>query len=427
MSFQQSRRDFLKWMGTAGVVGIGSQIFPQWMPRLAFAQSQDHVRGDVLVVIFLRGGIDGLSAVAPYGDGANYYDARPTQALAEPGKGFASLLDLDGYFGFHPAMAPLLDLYRSNALAIVHATGLTDETRSHFDAMQFMEHGTPGSKSSSTGWIGRHLESTAQQNGSPFRAVGIGAMSPSSLRGPVAPLSLRSIANFHLKGRENELQAAQQALMQLYRTEAPQNGLDTQARLVFETIDMLQQINVTHYQTAHNATYPLDEEGFGLGLQQVAQLIKADVGLEVACLDLGGWDTHENQGTRDGFFNTQLSLLAQGLNAFYTDLQEYMPNITVVTMSEFGRRVQENASAGTDHGHGNFMLLMGGGVEHGRVYANWPTLAPEKLNHGDLAITTDYRDVLAEILVRRLKNPAIDTIFPNFKHKTPGILVPRPI
>lgn len=425
MNLNQSRRDFLKMLGTAGVIGVSTNLFPQWMPRMAFAQSQADVRGDVLVVIFLRGGIDGLSAIVPYGDGAHYYDARPTQRVGEPGSGSGAAIDLDGYFGMHPSFAPLADLYRANALAVVHATGLTDSTRSHFDAMQFMEYGLPGNRSVATGWIGRHLETAATRNESPFRAVGIGAIVPTSLRGSHVPLSLRSIADFHLRGRENELRAAQQTLMNLYSVEAPTNPLDAQARLVFDTVDMLQEISLAHYQPAHGAQYPNDDEGFGMGLQQVAQLIKADVGLEVACIDLGGWDTHENQGTHGGFFSTQLAVLAQGLNAFYTDVQDYMPNITVVTMSEFGRRIVENASAGTDHGHGNFMLLMGGGVNGGRVFADWPTLAPERLNEGDLAITTDYRDVLAEVLTQRLRNPSIEQIFPNFTHTPQGILIPR--
>ena len=425
MGFLPTRRDFMKTLGVAGAVGVGMELFPQWMPRMAFAQSQADVRGDVLVVVFLRGGIDGLSAVVPYGDGASYYDARPTLSVAEPGSSQQAALDLDGYFGLHPSMAPLLDIYRSSDLAIVHATGLTDSTRSHFDAMQFMEYGTPGKKSSATGWVGRHLQTAATRNDSPFRAVGMGAMVPSSLHGPVTPLSLRSIADFHLKGREGELLRAQQALMDLYRVDAPVDALGSQTQLVFETIEMLDDLSVDGYQPAHGATYPADEEGFGLGLRQIAQLIKADVGLEVACIDLGGWDTHENQGTHDGFFDQHLGLLSQGLNAFYTDMQDSMRSITVVTMSEFGRRVTENASAGTDHGHGNFMMVMGGDVHGGQVHALWPTLAPEKLSEGDLAITTDYRDVLAEVVSQRLLNPAIDTIFPDFVHTPLGIIRPR--
>ncbi|MCU0476311.1 MAG: DUF1501 domain-containing protein [Anaerolineae bacterium] len=425
MTQKTSRRDFLKTSGLLGAVGIGANLFPKWMPRLAFAKSQAQVRGDVLVAIFLRGGIDGLSAVVPYGDGKHYYDARPTLAVGAPGSGSGAAIDLDGYFGLHPIMAPLADLYRDGHLAVVHAAGLTDSTRSHFDAMQFMEYGTPGNKTTGTGWIGRHLQTAATRNDSPFRAVGMGAMVPNSLRGTVTPLSLRSIADFHLRGREGELRRAQDSLARLYHQAAPQDELDAQAGLVFETVDILQSLNGDGYQPANGAVYPEDGDGFGFALRQVAQLIKANVGLEVACIDLGGWDTHENQGTHGGFFQHQLNTLARGLAAFYTDMQEYMSGVSVVTMSEFGRRVAENASYGTDHGHGNFMLLMGGGAQGGQVYANWPTLAPERLNDGDLAITTDYRDVLAEVLTRRLNNPAIDQIFPGLAHTAPNIVVPR--
>lgn len=421
-----TRRDFLKGIGAGGTVGVSSSLFPSWMPKLAFRQpGAVGAPGDVLVAIFLRGGIDGLSAVVPYGEGAHYYDARPTLAVAEPGRGAGAALDLDGFFGFHPSFAPLMDSYQAGQLAVVHATGLTDATRSHFDAMTFMEYGTPGSKSTGTGWIGRHLMNSPHQNESPFRAVGMGAMVPASLRGGVSSLSLRSIADFHLRGREGELRRARQTLMDLYTVNAPADMLDAQAALVFETVDLLQGLNAIGYTPDNGVVYPDDEYGFGLGLRQIAQLIKANVGLEVACVDLGGWDTHESQGTHGGYYEQQTALLAQGLAAFHADMQDYMPGITLVTMSEFGRRVAENASAGTDHGHGNFMLVMGGGVNGGRVYSQWPTLSPEALNEGDLAITTDYRDVLAEIIGGRLLNPNLSAVFPNFIPTPQGILVPR--
>ncbi|MCA0457282.1 MAG: DUF1501 domain-containing protein [Chloroflexi bacterium] len=419
-----TRRDFLKGMGSFGAIGVSKSLFPSWMPRLAFRQPSS-APGDVLVAIFLRGGIDGLSAVVPYGDGRHYYDARPSLALPEPGSDKNAVVDLDGYFGFHQSLASLYDIYSAGNLAVVHATGSIDPSRSHFDAMQFMEYGTPGSKGGGTGWVGRHLESAAWQNDSPFRAVGMGAMVPSSLRGRVSPLSMRSIADFHLKGREGELRRAEQVLSQLYAVDAPAGMLDTQAKVVFDTVDMLRSLNVESYQPDNEADYPNDDEGFGQGLKQIAQLIKSDVGLEVACLDLGGWDTHENQGTHGGFFSDHLSILGRSLSAFYADLGDHINNVTVVTMSEFGRRVAENASNGTDHGHGNFMLLMGGGVKGGKVYSNWPTLAPDALNDGDLAITTDYRDVLAEVISQRLKNPSVEQVFPNFTHTPLGLVVPR--
>jgi uncharacterized protein (DUF1501 family) len=410
-SFDVNRREFLQMSGMVGVIGASQSLFPRWMPQLAFRSPERMAagRGDVLVNIFLRGGMDGLSVVAPFAEGANYYDVRPTIAVPEPGRANGAI-DLDGRFGLHPTLAPLKEIYDQQHLAIVHATGSIDPSRSHFDAMTFMEAGVPGNKTLNTGWIGRHLQAAAWQNDSPFRAVGMGAMIPAALRGPITPLSIRSIADFHFRGREDELHRLQQAISSLYTIQAPTNQLERQAGLVFKTIATLDQLQATDYQPANGAQYPDDE--FGLGLKQVAQLIKADVGLEVACVDLGGWDTHENQGTLAGEFNTLLTTLSNGLAAFYHDLRDYMAGVTVVTMSEFGRRAHENGSQGTDHGHGNVMFLMGGGVNGGQVHARWPGLAPEALDDGDLAITTDYRDVLAEVVSRRLRNPALDQIFP---------------
>lgn len=419
-----NRRDFLKAASSLGVIGASRAIFPSWMPRLAFRPPQQAGGpGDVLVNIFLRGGMDGLSVVVPFGDGADYYSARPTQAIAEPGRGNNSAIELDGQFGLHPILAPLRDIYSEGDLAIVHSTGSIDPTRSHFDAMRFMEYGTPGDKIIGTGWIGRHLQSAAWQNESPFRAVGMGAMVPSSLRGPVSALSVRSIGDFHFKGREDELNRLRASLTSLYQVNTSSDLLGKQAGLVFETIDTLQQLNPEGYTPAGGAVYPNTE--FGMGLQQVAQLIKANVGLEVAALDLGGWDTHENQGTVGGSFEYLLMELGDGLAAFYADLADYMDGVTVVTMSEFGRRVYENASYGTDHGHGNVMFLMGGGINGGQVFTRWPTLAPEALDDGDLAITTDYRDVLSEVVTKRLLNPSLDVVFPNYEANELGLVQPR--
>lgn len=412
MTNELNRREFLGAAGMVGAVGISKALMPSWMPRLAFRDreaAQGGGPGDVLICIFLRGGMDGLSAVAPYGEGGAYYDARPTLAVPERGR-TNGLVDLDGRFGLHPALASLKEAYDQGDFAIVHATGSIDPSRSHFDAMHFMEAGTPGQKGVGTGWIGRHLQSAAWQNSSPFRAIGMGAMTPESLRGPISPLSLRSIGDFHFRGREGELARLQQSIAALYTIDAPTDQLGGQAGLVFEALDTVERINAVSYVPAHGAAYPDDE--FGMGLRQIAQLIKADVGLEVACIDLGGWDTHEGQGTLDGEFNALLTTLGQGLTALYADLRDHMQHISLVTMSEFGRRVQENGSLGTDHGHGNVMFLMGGGVQGGQVFTNWPTLAPDALDDGDLAITIDYRDVLAEVVTKRLLNPATDQIFP---------------
>jgi len=415
---QLNRRQFLKSGTALGVVGASKSLFPNWMPSLAFANELNKAPGDVLVNIFLRGGMDGLSAVVPYFEGSNYYDARPTQAIAEQ-----NLVVLDDRFALHPAMTSLKELYDDGSFGIIHATGSPDDSRSHFDAMQFMEYGTPGEKTIGTGWLGRHLKSAAWQNNSPFRAVGMGAMVAQSLRGPVTPLAIKSIADFHFKGRESELAKLQASLASLYQIDVEEkiDPLSSQAKLVFDTVELLQDLDARGYVTTAN--YPDTE--FGLGLKQIAQLIKADVGLEVASIDLGGWDTHEGQGTLDGEFNTLLTELSQGLHAFYSDLSDYMQNVSVVTMSEFGRTLAENGSSGTDHGHGNVMFVMGGGINGGQVHTDWPSLERSALADGDLAITIDYRDVLSEIITGRLLNPELNQIFPKHSVNPLGIVKPR--
>jgi uncharacterized protein (DUF1501 family) len=419
-----ARRQILGMMGAASVFGLSKALFPAWMPRLAFRQSG--APGDVLVVIFLRGGMDGLNAVVPYAEGAAYYDARPSIAIAEPSSDPLSAIDLNGFFGLHPALRPLKEIYQAGNLAIVHACGSPDPTRSHFDAMEYMERGTPGSKITRNGWISRHLESAAWQNDSPFRAVGIGTILPSSLEGSVSALALKSIADFHLGGREDQLEAMRQSLARLYTTESDQPLgralLAAHAKETFAVMDLLSRLNVESYTPSGGAEYP--ESEFGEGLKQIAILIKAEIGLEVACLDLGGWDTHENQGGAEGEQASLLAELAAGLAAFYADLGDHMANISVIAMSEFGRRVAQNASYGTDHGHGNAMFVLGGGVIGG-VYADWRGLKPEVLSDGDLPITTDYRDVLASILTERVLNPSLDYIFPNHTPKRLPIVRPR--
>ncbi|MEO0561959.1 MAG: DUF1501 domain-containing protein [Chloroflexota bacterium] len=418
----QSRRDFLKTFGTIGAVGASLSILPKWMPRVAFAQADHNPTGNTVVVVSLRGGIDGLAALAPIFEGERYYRARPTQHLRAQGDGPNASIDLDGRFGMHRAMEPLKRIYDNGDLVFVHATGLTDPTRSHFDAMLQMEVGTPGDKFTATGWLGRYLQSTAERSGSPFRSIGMGAVLPTSLRGPVSSLALKSIVDFHLGGRPDEAERMRNAISQLYMVENPVSSTEVQGRMLMETLGQIEALRADEYTPANGAEYP--ESEFGMGMQQIARFIKADVGTEVATVDLGGWDTHDNQGTAEGMFNYLLEELTQGLSAFYTDLGDRMNRVTVITMSEFGRTLRENASGGTDHGHGNIMMLMGGGVSGGQVYTDWPTLAPEALADGDLNITTDYRDVLSEVVRHQLHNDDIDFIFPNFTHTPLGLVVP---
>jgi uncharacterized protein (DUF1501 family) len=408
-----SRRSFLTQTGALAAAGAA---LPSWMPRLAFRSPSQAARGDVLVVVFQRGGMDGLSAVIPYQERA-YFDLRKTIAFRAPTPGDAkSAIRLDDRFALNPALAGLKGAWDDGRLAVVHATGSTDPTRSHFDAMDIMERGTAGGSGVTTGWLGRHLASTARQTDSPFRAIGWGPMLQQSLRGPIPAAALQSIADFHLQGRPQALAAFREQLRALY---AGGDWFDETAEATFAALDLLETANPTQYQPANGASYP--DTPFGQGLKQIAQLIKADLGLEVACIDLGGWDTHVNQvwanyndPTRGQMYNL-LQQLDQGLTAFYRDLGGRFvdPGITVVTMSEFGRRVGQNAGNGTDHGHGNVMFVLSGAAVPG-MHVDWPGLEPADLDDGDLAITIDYRDVLAEIVAKRLGNSRLDEVFSGY-------------
>ncbi len=331
--------------------------------------------------------------------------------------------------------ARLKELYQSQALAFVHAAGSPDPTHSHFDAQDYMERGTPGEKSIPTGWLARHVQSAASTNKSPFRAVGLGAVMQASLRGPVPAVALQSIADFHLKGRPGaagEIARLQAELASLYQVGSSQ--IDDAGQDTFSAMQALGQLvspsasgpaagpGPAKYVPANGAAYPATM--FGEAMATVAQLIKASIGLEIACVDLGGWDTHVGEGAATGGqLPRLLQELGSTLHAFYTDLQDQMGHITVVTMSEFGRRVMENGSYGTDHGHGNCMLLMGKGVLGGKVYGQWPGLTPtEEYGPGDLAVTTDFRDVLAEVVQKRLLNSALATVFPGYQPHMRGLL-----
>lgn len=411
-----SRRDLLR---RTGVLAMGMMAWPMWMPRVALASSDSPTQGDVLVCVFMRGAADGLNLVVPYGD-KDYYLHRDTLALPQPKAGNGdSVIDLDGFFGLHPLLRPLKDVFGAGALAAVHAVGSPDPTHSHFDAMDFMERGTPGEKSIPTGWIGRHLQQMASNSQSPFRAVGMGTLLQQSLRGPVSATALQSIADFHLLGNAKQTETIQNALASLYDGDG---FIETEGKQTLQAMRDLAKIAANNYTPANGAIYP--NTPYGKSLATVAQLIKAGMGLEVACVDIGGWDTHVQEGTTtDGQMPKLISEFAGGLAAFYTDMQDQMKNITLVTMSEFGRRVQENSSHGTDHGHGNVMFVMGGGIKGGKVYGEWPGLAADGLyGPGDLAITTDFRDVLGEIVQKRLLNTNLSAVFPGYAtFKFPGL------
>jgi len=416
-----TRRSLLE---RSGVLALSTAVWPSWMPRMVFRKENESPKGDILIVVFARGGYDGLNMVIPYQDEGNYFRLRPTIGIPAPDANAArKAVDLDGSFGLHPSLANAdegrwKEWWDAGILGMVHAVTMDNDTRSHFDAQDFMERGTPGSKQARDGWLGRHLSTQAALNQSPFRAVGLGSQLPASLRGPVPAIALQSIADFHLQGRTTEIARFQQHLQMLYSGD---DWLDQQGQATFAALDLLEKsIGGTTYQPSNGARYGND--GFSRGLMQIAQLVKAEVGLEVACVDIGGWDTHANQvvagDPTNGNMAVNMRTLAGGVSALITDLRDRFESsekqgITVVIMSEFGRRVGENGGTGTDHGHGNVMYLMGRGIRGGKVYTTrWPGLSDDALDRGDLARTAEYRDVLGEILLKRTGNTRISDVFP---------------
>jgi uncharacterized protein (DUF1501 family) len=412
MTTKLSRREVMRGSAAALAAAGAQSMLPAWMPRLAFAPVQQGARGDVLISVFLRGAADMLNMVVPYAEDA-YYAARPKLAIPRPDTSGsdAKVIDLDGFFGLHPALAPLLPIFKGGEMAAVHAAGSPDETRSHFEAMDFMERGTPGEFTLASGWIGRHLATLNTGNTSPIRAVGWGSSVQAALRGTIAPVAIKSIVDYHLNGNEQVAAQVLASINRLYSLES--DSLSASALATESAIQILAKVGYKDYQPQNNAVYPTSD--FATALRQSAALIRADVGLETACIDLGGWDTHVNQGGATGQQAQLMTQLAEGLAAFYTDMGDVMQRVSVVVMSEFGRRVAENGGGGTDHGHGSALLVMSGHLAKGNVVAKWPGLAADVLDRGeDLAITTDYRDVLAELLTTRLNNGAITDIFPNF-------------
>lgn len=400
----------------------GSPIaaLPSWMPRIALADPNIGPRGDTLVCIFLRGGADGLNMIIPHGD-EGYYSLRPTIGIARPDDNLAEykVIDLDGFFGLHPSMVSLKPIFDAGDMAAVHATGAPDETRSHFEAMALMERGAAARDYS--GWIARHLATLDTGNTSALRALALGEMLPASLTGAVSATALQSIGEYHLQTPNESGEQMRHILAWLYEQE--NDLLSASATQTFAAMDVLSQLSAESYQPNGRA-YP--ETDFGQAMKTVAQLIHADVGVEVACIDLGGWDTHAGQGGGIGLMARLMTDLAEGLTSFYEDLITKMNGLTVVVMSEFGRRAKENAALGTDHGHGNMMIVLGDGIVGGHVYSQWPGLHPDQLvGPGDLPITIDYRDVLGEILAKRLNNPDMLRIFPGYTVNPLGLAIPR--
>ncbi len=367
------------------------------------AAAQDGRKRKILVAIFQRGAADGLNVVIPFFEKL-YYEMRPTIAVPQPGKNNGGI-DLDGRFALHPSLQPLKPLWDSGKLAIIHATGSPDPTRSHFDAQDFMESGTPG-RTSEDGWLNRAL-GPVEPGVSPLRAIAIGAQLPRTLRG-----SRRAVAVNNLQQFETQNKDVASILETMYATTADPR-LMASGKETFDAAKMIESINRNPYPPANGAQYA---GGFGNALQQVARLIKADVGVEAAFAEIGGWDHHVNESPQ---LTNLLREFGASLAAFARDMGDRMEDIVLVTMSEFGRTAREDGSGGTDHGHGNVMMALGGPVRGGKVYGRWPGLEPEQLyEQRDLAVTTDFRDVLGEFVSRHLGRSS-DQVFPGYKPGEP--------
>lgn len=399
-----SRRIFLK-DGALALVSLG--FAPAFLARTVEAAG---TRQQVLIAIFQRGAVDGLNMVVPFGE-ADYYAARPTLAIARPGAGENTAIDLDGFFGFHPRMRPLKPWWDSGSLAIVHASGSHDETRSHFDAQDYMESATPGVKNTPDGWMNRYLHAKEHQKATPFRAVALAQQLPRSLQGSAPALAIGQIGQFGIRaGRATD---DVQASFEAEYAAAAESVLHSTGREAFDAVRMLKNADPARYTPANGAEYP--RSPFGDALRQIAQLVKADVGLEVAFAESGNWDHHANEGAAVGLLANRLDDLARGIAALARDLGDRMQDVVVVTMSEFGRSVSENGSRGTDHGHGNAMMVLGGAVRGGKVYGRWPGLAREQRHDGrDLAITTDFRAVFNEVVGGHLGLRDTSRVFPGY-------------
>jgi uncharacterized protein (DUF1501 family) len=399
-----SRRVFLKSSALA-MFGIGSA--PAWLSRAAYAQDAPGRRKKILVAIFQRGAMDGLNVVVPHGEAA-YYKLRPNLAIPRPDGTADSAIDLDGYFGLHPALRPLKPIYDAGQLAIVHAVGSPDPTRSHFDAQDYMESGTPGLKTTSDGWMNRALPPEKQV--SPVRAVSLGTDLARALRGRNEAVAISNVDQFQVRDPRG---AGTFESMYAGTLDKVLNGT---GRETFDAVKLMKSLEKQAYKPSGGAQYPSGK--LGQNMQQIARLIKGNVGLEVAFTDLGGWDHHVNEvgaTSTQGQLANLLTQFGQALAAFYADLGDRMADVGVVTMSEFGRTAKENGTRGTDHGHANVMFAFGGGIQGGKIYGDWPGLEREQLyEERDLNLTTDFRDVLGELVARQLGNTQINKVFPGY-------------
>jgi uncharacterized protein (DUF1501 family) len=405
-----TRRIFLR---NGALAVVGTTALPSFLTRAAFGAADPGVRSRRLVVIFQRGAADGLNIVVPYGE-ASYYAMRPTINIPKQ-----SVLDLDGFFGLHPAMASFEPLWKQKHLAIVHAAGSPDPTRSHFDAQDFMESGTPGVKVTDDGWLNRALHElpvVSANDKSAFRAIALGPSLPRILSGTEPAIAVNKVKDFSVGGRNQNAAPMSNTFEAMY-DHSVDTVLHGTGQETFDAVKTLRAADPSHYTPAANANYPKGR--FGDSLKQLAQLIKANLGVQVAFADIGGWDHHVNEGSTQGQIANVLGDFSQSIAAFWTDLGGLGEDTVVVTMSEFGRTARENGNRGTDHGHANVMFVLGGPVKGGKVYGRWPGLDQSQLYEGrDLALTTDFRTVLGEVVSRYLGNKDLKTVFPGFEEQS---------
>jgi len=411
------RRAFVK-SGALALVTMG--LSPRFLRRTAFGMElPGAAKGRTLICLFQRGAADALNVVVPHGE-ASYYSLRPRIAIPRPSARFGdaqAAIDLDGFFGLHPSLQPLKPLWDRGLLAPIHAVGSPSTTRSHFDAQDYMESGTPDVKATPDGWLNRYLatkgtcEECASHGSvrpSPFQAVAMTDQTPRILEGSAPAVAMTSLDAFTVRAGGTSAEQIEA----LYRT-GTSDVVHASGSEMFEAVKMLRAANPQRYQAENGANYPRSQ--FGQRLREIAQLIKANVGMEIAFADVGGWDTHVNQGGATGQLANRLGDFAQSIGALVTDLGDRMENVVILTMSEFGRMARENGNGGTDHGHAGAMFAIGGSVKGGKVHAKWPGLAQEQLYEGrDLALTTDFRSVFSEIAAKHLGAAKLDAVFPGY-------------
>ncbi len=393
---------------------IGTAAVPSFLTRAALGAVSPSGRNKRLVVIFQRGAADGLNIVIPHAE-PSYYNLRPSIAIQQN-----QVIDLDGFFGLHPSLASFKPLWDQGHLAIVHAAGSPDTTRSHFDAQDYMESGTPGVKSTTDGWLNRVLQSERQTKESPFSAVALGSSLPRILSGRAQAVAISNLNSFGIAGGNPAAAPLGNTFEAMY-DQSVDAVLHGTGQETFEAVKMLKSADPKRYQPAPGADYP--RGSFGDALRQTAQLIKSNVGVQIAFTDIVGWDHHVNEGAAEGQLANVLREFGQSISAFWIDLGPLAEDTVIVTMSEFGRTAHENGDRGTDHGHANVMFVLGGTVRGGRVYGRWPGLDPAQLNEGrDLALTTDFRRVLSEAVSRHLGNPNLNAVFPGYDNSPTGFL-----